>query len=334
MSTTADLTTVTGTHSEIADFREGLLDSLDTESVRFLTRTAVLDRLSGLLCDFLLETTGSAATLTDVVDRNLFVYPWTATVSGSATTICLPSCCGPSCAAGSRARSLGCTRGPRRGSSATNWSRRPSTAPGSASRPARAHASWRPTPTISLRQAGSPRSGRGSRPSPTPTCAPAPTCGGGHLGLGAQRRRRTGTQGLGGGRTWDVRRRRRDGSASLESGLAMIRAALAPQGVERMLTDAHEAFSLEPPGSPWRPQAALLLGCARLLNGLLDGGGLAFGAGGGSAGTRDRTPPSSPSPSGRCSRPTMATGRPRPAARPRRWKSWAGPDCRTPCRAC
>jgi LuxR family maltose regulon positive regulatory protein len=35
-----------------------------------------------------------------------------------------------------------------------------------------------------------------------------------------------------------------------------------------MLGDAQLAFDLEPPGSAWRPAAALLLGCARSLNGL------------------------------------------------------------------
>jgi LuxR family maltose regulon positive regulatory protein len=58
-----------------------------------------------------------------------------------------------------------------------------------------------------------------------------------------------------------------DGSSSVASGVAMIRAAMAPLGVERMLLDAEQAFVLEPPGTPWHPMAALLLGSARLMNG-------------------------------------------------------------------
>jgi LuxR family maltose regulon positive regulatory protein len=57
------------------------------------------------------------------------------------------------------------------------------------------------------------------------------------------------------------------GAASLASATAMVRAALAPFGVERMLNDAQTAFNLEPPESAWSTVAALLLGTAQLLNG-------------------------------------------------------------------
>jgi LuxR family maltose regulon positive regulatory protein len=59
-----------------------------------------------------------------------------------------------------------------------------------------------------------------------------------------------------------------EGCVSLGSAALTARAALAPRGVEQMLVDAQEAFELEPAGSPWRPVAAVLLGCARRLNGL------------------------------------------------------------------
>jgi LuxR family maltose regulon positive regulatory protein len=58
-----------------------------------------------------------------------------------------------------------------------------------------------------------------------------------------------------------------DGSASLESAVRRARAGLAPHGVEAMRADAEHAVLLEPPGSPWHTMAALLLGSACLLLG-------------------------------------------------------------------
>lgn len=57
------------------------------------------------------------------------------------------------------------------------------------------------------------------------------------------------------------------GGTELVSGIARLRAALAPLGVERMLVDAAAAFDLEPPGGAWYPMAASLLGVAQMLNG-------------------------------------------------------------------
>jgi LuxR family transcriptional regulator, maltose regulon positive regulatory protein len=52
-----------------------LLAHLPTERVAFLTRTAVLDRLSGPLCDAVLGTTGSAAILESLQRSNLLIIP-------------------------------------------------------------------------------------------------------------------------------------------------------------------------------------------------------------------------------------------------------------------
>jgi LuxR family maltose regulon positive regulatory protein len=52
-----------------------LLSRLSPEEVRFLTRTAVLDRMSGPLCDGVLGTTGSAETLESLERSNLLVIP-------------------------------------------------------------------------------------------------------------------------------------------------------------------------------------------------------------------------------------------------------------------
>jgi LuxR family transcriptional regulator, maltose regulon positive regulatory protein len=52
-----------------------LLSRLSAGTVRFLTRTAVLDRLSGPLCDATLDTTGSAQVLERLEQSNLLVVP-------------------------------------------------------------------------------------------------------------------------------------------------------------------------------------------------------------------------------------------------------------------
>ena len=60
----------------VADYlRSELLLRLPLDEIRFLTRTAVLDRMSGPLCDTLLEARGSAAVLESLKDSNLFVVP-------------------------------------------------------------------------------------------------------------------------------------------------------------------------------------------------------------------------------------------------------------------
>ena len=52
-----------------------LLAHLSAEELRFLTHTAVLDRMSGALCDEVLGTRGSSALLETLVGSNLFIIP-------------------------------------------------------------------------------------------------------------------------------------------------------------------------------------------------------------------------------------------------------------------
>jgi LuxR family transcriptional regulator, maltose regulon positive regulatory protein len=60
----------------LADYLQSeLLAHLSAERVAFLTRTAVLDRLSGSLCDAVLGTSGSAAVLASLERSNLLVIP-------------------------------------------------------------------------------------------------------------------------------------------------------------------------------------------------------------------------------------------------------------------
>ena len=48
----------------MSDYLESeLLEHLSPDELRFLTRTAVLERMSGALCEAVLEVPGSAATL-------------------------------------------------------------------------------------------------------------------------------------------------------------------------------------------------------------------------------------------------------------------------------
>ncbi len=60
----------------VADFVQSeLLSRLSTRDVSFLTRTSVLDRLSGALCDAVLEESGSTAVLEHLQRDNLFLVP-------------------------------------------------------------------------------------------------------------------------------------------------------------------------------------------------------------------------------------------------------------------
>ena len=66
----------TGDDRFMADYlRSELLARLPPELVTFLTRTAVLDRMSGPLCDAVLATSGSGRVLSSLEDSNLLLVP-------------------------------------------------------------------------------------------------------------------------------------------------------------------------------------------------------------------------------------------------------------------
>jgi LuxR family transcriptional regulator, maltose regulon positive regulatory protein len=68
--------TFAGSDRLVADYlRSELLAHLSQDEVRFLTRTAVLERMSGPLCDAVLESNGSAAILESLERSNLFLVP-------------------------------------------------------------------------------------------------------------------------------------------------------------------------------------------------------------------------------------------------------------------
>ncbi len=65
-----------GSDRLVSDYlRSELLSHLSPEDFRFLTWTAILDRMSGPLCDAVLETSGSAAKLESLAHSNLFLVP-------------------------------------------------------------------------------------------------------------------------------------------------------------------------------------------------------------------------------------------------------------------
>jgi LuxR family maltose regulon positive regulatory protein len=66
----------TGDHRLMADYlRSELLDRLPRRTVSFLTRTSVLERMCGRLCDAVLDTSGSARVLATLEDSNLLLIP-------------------------------------------------------------------------------------------------------------------------------------------------------------------------------------------------------------------------------------------------------------------
>ena len=82
----------------MADYlRAELLARLSDDDVTFLTRTSVLDRMSGGLCDAVLDGTGSARCSRRSNDR---IFCWsrsTGGASGTGITVCSATCCAPSC---------------------------------------------------------------------------------------------------------------------------------------------------------------------------------------------------------------------------------------------
>ncbi|HET9899736.1 MAG TPA: LuxR C-terminal-related transcriptional regulator, partial [Actinomycetes bacterium] len=67
-----------------------------------------------------------------------------------------------------------------------------------------------------------------------------------------------------------------DGTASFDSGRAMLRAFMCPAGPEQMMTDARLTVAQEPPWSPWRDQAICASAEAHLLAGAIDEAGALF----------------------------------------------------------
>ncbi len=73
---TAEGVTVGGDDRFVGDYlRSEILDRVSPDEASFLTRTSILDTMSGPLCDAVLETSHSAGVLEELEDRNLLVLP-------------------------------------------------------------------------------------------------------------------------------------------------------------------------------------------------------------------------------------------------------------------
>jgi LuxR family maltose regulon positive regulatory protein len=263
---------VTGTDKFIVDyFRDEVLIRESAEAVRFLLRTAVLDEMSGPLCDAVLGHSGSATWLAEIEKRNLFVVPqdqngrWYRYHRLFAEMLL----------AELRRRE-----------------------PGEEQRIHRRAASW-------YEQHGQPDRAIHHALAGQDTSAAArlvATYGQKFINSGRIYTMRGWLEQLDDGAlddypgtallagwTWaltgDTVRAQRClraaeqgppdaappiGSVSLTSSIAIFRAVLAPFGVQQMLDDARRAFELEPPGGPWYTQAAQLFGTALMLNGQPD----------------------------------------------------------------
>jgi LuxR family transcriptional regulator, maltose regulon positive regulatory protein len=72
----AALRDFTGGHRNVADYLSSeVVDALDRMTRDFVLRTSILTRLSGPLCDGVLQRSGSAAILADLARSNLFLVP-------------------------------------------------------------------------------------------------------------------------------------------------------------------------------------------------------------------------------------------------------------------
>src|SRR5262249_41719372 len=72
----AFIATFTGQHRHLVDyFGAEVLERLSDADRTFLVQTAILDRLSGPLCDALLDTSDAAPRLRHLAQQNLFVFP-------------------------------------------------------------------------------------------------------------------------------------------------------------------------------------------------------------------------------------------------------------------
>jgi LuxR family maltose regulon positive regulatory protein len=261
---------IAGADTFIVDyFREKVLVRESAETVRFLLRTAVLDEMSGPLCDAILGQTGSATWLAEIESRNLFVVPQ----DHQGRWYRYHRLFREMLLSELRRREPGEEqRIHRRAAAWYEEHRQPEQAI--------AHAlAGRDTPVAArLVAANSQRFVNAGRIYTVRSWLE-------ELDDGAL----ADQPGLAvvAGWVWalagDAARAQRcllageqgppdaapplDGSASLTSGVARLRAGLAPLGVERMLDDARRAVELEPPGGPWSTLAEMLFGVALLLDG-------------------------------------------------------------------
>ncbi len=268
----AALEEITGDNQYIADyFLDEVLARQSAQTIRCLLRTSVLDRISGSLCDAVLDTTGSAAWLTEIQALNLFIVPeddrgeWYRYHRLFAEML------------------------------RSELRRRE---PGEDLRICRRAADWfeqhgQPDEAIRYALAGRDESNAGRLLTAyaqrfhsegriglvrqwldaldehvLTTYPPLTAMAAWIWALSGDAPRALWALHLAESASYDGSMP--DGSASLESAVRRARAGLAPRGLERMREDAAQAVRLEPPGSPWHTMAALLHGSACMLLGQRD----------------------------------------------------------------
>jgi LuxR family maltose regulon positive regulatory protein len=263
---------LTGDDPYIRDyFRDEFLDRESPEMARFLMRTAVLDRMSGALCDHVLGRSGSAGRLAEAARRNLFVVPqgrsgeWYRYHSLVAEMLL------------SELRRREPDEESRVHRLAAGWYEEQGqpekaiehTLAGgdtlAAARLVNRHAPELVTAgrlqTVRRWLDAVGQDGLVSYPPLAVTAAWTLALVGD--GPGAQRCLHSAQRGSFDGPM-------PDGSSSLTSAVTVVRASLGALGVDRMLIDATAATESEPPGSPWFPSAMATLGIAHALSGAAD----------------------------------------------------------------
>jgi hypothetical protein len=114
----------TGSNRFVIDYLADEVLARQTPQVRdFLLRTAILDRLSGPLCDAVTGGTDGTQTLADLECENLFVVPLTPSAPGTATTTCSPMYSRRACSPSTPNSCRTCRSAPAPGSPLAAWSR-------------------------------------------------------------------------------------------------------------------------------------------------------------------------------------------------------------------
>ena len=263
---------ITGDDAQLADyFRDQVLAHEDAETVRFLLQTAVLERLSGPLCDAVLATTGSTARLEEIENANLFLVPqdrrgqwyryhqlfaemllselrhrepesepvlhrraavWFAE-QGLPQEAIDHALAGRDLVTAARLVTKYATPFTVAGRIATvrKWLEALGDEGPATYPPLAVMAAW-----VWVLEGEAVKAQESLRTAERASFANTPS----------------------------------DGSSSLESGICIIRGAMAPLGLSQMLRDGRRAVELEPPGSRWHPFASWVLGSAELLRGQHD----------------------------------------------------------------
>jgi LuxR family maltose regulon positive regulatory protein len=269
---------ITGDDAALATyFRSEVLDRQPPETITFLLRTAVLERMSGPLCDAVLGATGSAARLAELEERNLFVVPqdrrgeWYryhylfAELLRSELRRREP---GTEAELHRRAATWFAGQGlPEEAVPHALAGRDVATAARLTTMYAQSLAN---SGRIATLRAWIETMGDDG-PAAYPPLSVMATWVWALEGDADQARQSLTTAERG---TFDGRPA--DGTASLEAGVRIVRGVMAPLGIDEMLADGRRAVELEPPGSPWHPIASWVLGSAELLHGDLEQAAKAF----------------------------------------------------------